>query len=99
MYGHTNPEYHVTEDGDRLGPRMRYAVKLMDTVGALPSKKQLAEKVGPNGSLDYGYRVVDRCLSAGLMSVESGHSEASPHGIGAVVITEKGKRVAGELKD
>jgi len=58
------------------------------------SKKDLAESVGPHGSTDYGYRIVDRCIRKDLISrPDPGHEKASPHGKGAVYITDKGKAV------
>ena len=97
MYGHTNPTYHVTDDGDRLGPKMRSAVKLMYRRGQMPSKNKLAKHVGPNGSQDYGYRIVDRCIRAGLLEVDPDSDMANPHGMGAVKITDKGMDVANKI--
>ena len=91
MKGHSNPTIRTTADGDRVGPRMHLAVKLAQSV--YPSKKQLAERVGPNGSLDYGYRIVDRCIRKGLISrPDPSHPAAEVRGKGAVVVTAKGRR-------
>jgi len=98
MYGHTNPSYHTTDDGDRLGPKMQSALAKMHHHGSFPSKNQLAKRVGPNGSQDYGYRIVDRCKRAGLIEIDPEHDVANPHGCGAVVITQKGMDVYGEMQ-
>jgi len=98
MYGHSNPTYHVTDDDDRLGPKMRSTLKVMYHHGALPSKNQLAKRVGPHGSQDYGYRIVDRCKRAGLIDIDDEHDIANPHGRGAVVITQKGMDVYGDIQ-
>lgn len=89
-----------TIDGNRIGPRMRAAVKLVDGwfEGAAPSKKQIAEHVGPHGSLKYGYRTVNRSISAGLLAhPDPNHPDANPHGRGAVTLTEKGERYLDSL--
>jgi len=87
-----------TDDNDRLGPKMQSALAKMHHHGALPSKNQLAKRVGPNGSQDYGYRIVDRCRRAGLIEVDPEHNLANPHGRGAVVITDKGMNVYGDMQ-
>jgi len=90
--------YHLTNDGERLGPKMRAALRLVDQAGPVQSKKWIAERVGPNGSLKYGYRIVNRCISAGVLSwPDSDHKAANPHGSGAVTVTDKGERVLERL--
>lgn len=96
MYGHKQ-QYHVTEENDRLGPKMQQTIKLMSQCGQMPSKNQLAKSVGPNGSQDCGYRIVNRCIKAGLLTVDPDSDMANPHGRGAVKITDKGMSVANDL--
>lgn len=88
--------FHVTDDGDRIGPKMRAAVRIVSDEGPAQSKKWVAERVGPHGSLRYGYRTVDRALRAGLLSMQVGHPAAEPRAIGALVVTEKGRRALSE---
>jgi len=92
MKGHSNPTVRSTQEGEIVGPKMHEAVR-----GAgrevWQSKKQLAEWVGPHGSTDYGYRIVDRCIRKGLICApDPEHKAANPHGRGAVYATEKGER-------
>lgn len=88
--------YHVTDEGDRIGPKMRAAVAAADRAGPAQSMKWIAERVGPNGSLKYGYRTVNRAIHAGLLEVVPDHPEANPHGQGAVVVTDKGQQARQE---
>jgi hypothetical protein len=98
MYGHTNPTIRTTEDGEQVGPKMHSAVQSAASgpwasdPDVYPSMNQLAQSVGPNGSQDYGYRIVKRCMSKGLLTLDSDHPDATPNGRGAVIITEKGKQ-------
>ncbi len=73
----------------RVGPKMAEAVECVREAGALPSKLALAEAVGPHGSRYYGYRIVERCLAAGLLALDSAHPLASARGLGAVVLSER----------
>ena len=98
MYGYNNPTIRTTEDGEQVGPKMHSAVRAVGQK-VWQSKKQLAEHVGPNGSTDYGYRIVDRCLSKRLVQIHPKHSEANPHGKGAVILTDKGARYLNETVD
>lgn len=92
MYGHTNPTIRTTNDGEQVGPKMHIAVKAAAR-RVWQSKKELAEHVGPNGSTDYGYRVVDRCIKKGLICrPDSEHEDAHPYGRGAIYATEKGQQ-------
>ena len=92
MKGHANPTIRTTEDGETVGPKMHSAVKCVAN-RTYQSKNELAKVVGPNGSQDYGYRIVDRCIRKGLISrPDSEHEAANPHGRGAIYITEKGER-------
>lgn len=84
--------YERTEDGKIVGPKMKRAVEKVDRDGSIQSKHQLALSVGPNESTDYGYRIVNRCTRKNLLEVDPEHDNANPHGQGAVVITERGKR-------
>jgi len=95
MYGHANPTIRTTPEGEQVGPKMHAAVSAVKSrsgtaLGAYGSKNELAIAVGPNGSQDYGYRIVDRCIRKGLLEVDPDDPEASPSGQGAVVITQKG---------
>jgi len=97
MYGHTNPKVRSTEEGEQVGPKMHVAVKLAAEGPALrdadvfTSKNDLATSVGPNGSSDFGNRIVNRCISKGLISrPDPDHDNANPHGLGAVYATDKG---------
>jgi hypothetical protein len=92
MYGHSNPTLRYTDESEQVGPKMHSAVKLAASK-VYQSKKELAETVGPNGSTDYGYRIVDRCISKGLICrPDADHDKANPHGRGAIYATEKGTR-------
>jgi len=92
MYGYSNPTIRSTEDGEQVGPKMHIAVKLAAS-RPYQSMKELAETVGPNGSTDYGYRIVKRCQRKGLISrPDPDHEAANAHGAGAIYATEKGER-------
>lgn len=92
MYGHNNPTVRMTENGEQVGPKMHSAVQAAARK-TWQSKKELAEHVGPNGSTDYGYRIVERCIRKGLISrPDADHPQANPHGLGAVYATDKGER-------
>lgn len=81
----------------RIGPKMRSAVRIVESRGAFQSRNQLAVIVGPHGSQDYGYRIVNRCKKRGLIDIDPDHPEANPKGSGAVVLTEKGQRFYDEV--
>jgi hypothetical protein len=51
---------------NRIGPRM---MDVLDIVARYPGCPKIvpARAVGPNGSLNFGYRTVDRVISAGLV--------------------------------
>lgn len=53
----------------RVGPKM---VDAYEIVRMRPgcNKSYVASRVGPNGSLQYGYRTVDRAIEAGLIKAE-----------------------------
>jgi len=87
-----------TEDGEAVGPKMHRALVALKR-GAYQSKNQLAIAVGPNGSQDYGYRIVDRILRKSLAVVDSEHPDANPHGKGAVLLTAKGVGYLNEYTD
>jgi hypothetical protein len=90
MKGHTNPTVRTTEEGEQVGPKMHVAVKRVRELGPYASKNELAISVGPNGSQDYGYRIVNRCIKKGLLTLDEEHPDATPQGRGAVVMTQKG---------
>ena len=71
----------------RIGPRMQEALEHCPA----PSMLEIAHRVGPNGSLCYGYRTVHRCLAAGLVTLDPRHPDASKRGKGAVVLTDAGR--------
>jgi len=81
-----------TDENEPVGPKMHSAVVATARQDGYQSKKALAEVVGPNGSLDYGYRIVDRCLRRDLLAVDPRDEQSNPHGKGAVVLTDKGAR-------
>jgi len=91
MYGHSNPTIRTTDDGEQVGPKMHSALLCL-TRGPYASMNQLAKTAGPNGSQQFGYRIVKRCKRKGLLEVNADHEAANPHGRGAVVLTEKGER-------
>jgi len=76
----------------RIGPKQIEAlyqvIECFD--GAAPSIKSVAERIGPYGSLKYGYATVHRCIDRGLLRRDPKHPESSAHGWGAVVATEAG---------
>lgn len=90
MYGYTNPTIRTTSEGEQVGPKMHSAIDRVHSLGPYASKNELAISVGPHGSSDYGYRIVDRCLSKGLLELDPNHPDATPSGLGAVVLTQKG---------
>jgi len=92
MYGHTNPTIRTTDEGEQVGPKMHSAVLAVQRRGPYASQNQLAKHVGPNGSQDYGYRIVNRCIRKNLLKTDANHKQANPHGRGAIVLTEKGER-------
>lgn len=92
MKGHPNPNVRTTEEKEIVGPKMHEAVQKVDSSGPYPSKNALAKRVGPHGSQNYGYRIVNRCKSKGLLAVDSEHPDATPSGNGAVVLTDKGRK-------
>jgi len=65
---------------------MHLAVAAVNQNGPYQSAHQLARRVGPNGSPQFGYRIVNRCLRRDLLAREQEHDEANPHGIGAIVL-------------
>lgn len=89
MYGYNDPTIRTTEDGEQVGPKMHVAVRAVARRD-WASMNELAKHVGPNGSQDYGYRVVNRCRKKGLIELDPDHPDATPQGRGAVTITEKG---------
>jgi hypothetical protein len=92
MYGHTNPTIRTTSEGEQVGPKMHSALKLLNRNGPYPNMNQLATTVGPNGSSQFGYRIIKRCKHKGLLTVDDEHEQATPGSRGAVVLTEKGER-------
>jgi hypothetical protein len=99
MYGHINPTVRTTEQGEQVGPKMHSALKVIQQYGPAASKNRLAKLVGPNGSQDYGYRIVDRCSRKDLLFIHPSHDTATPNGKGAVVLTDKGARYLNEHED
>lgn len=80
-----------TADGEQVGPKMHSAVQAAARK-VWQSQNELAKHVGPNGSQDYGYRIVKRCMHKGLISrPDAEHEQANPHGQGAIYVTDKGK--------
>jgi len=76
----------------RIGPSMHYALRYVrDHDGAVSSAFELARAVGPNGSAQYGYEIVGRCVKAGLLAYDPDHLKAAANSNGAVVLTEAGE--------
>ena len=75
---------------NRIGPKMRLAVQRAAS-SPYASKNQLAKSVGPHGSQDYGYRIVNRCIKRRLLAVDPNHEIATPSGQGAVVLSKRGQ--------
>lgn len=87
-----------TDEGESVGPKMHSALVVLSS-GACTSKNDLATTVGPNGSPDYGYRIVNRILSKNLAVVDPEHDDAASSGMGAVILTEKGARYLNKNTD
>jgi len=99
MYGHSNPTVRTTEEGEQVGPKMHSAVQAA-AEKVYSSKNDLATSVGPNGSSDYGNRIVNRCIRKGLICrPDPDHDDANPHGRGAVYATGKGERYLDNQED
>jgi len=94
----TLDDEHNGETTAHVGPKMRAALQILAR-GPKQSKKALAEVVGPNGSLRYGYEVVNRVVKGKLATVESDHEDANPHGAGAVVLTDAGREYLDSLEE
>jgi hypothetical protein len=84
---------YTTENGDMVGERMKRAVEYVSRNGAYQSKNALAESVGVNGSTQYGYRNVNRCIKKNLLTINREDYDDLPNGsMGAVEITDKGEK-------
>lgn len=44
-----------------LGPKMQYALSLLERYGSM-ARIDLAARVGPHGSLSYGYAIINRLI-------------------------------------
>lgn len=86
-------------DHARIGPKMHLAVEAVDRNGPYQAALPLARRVGPNGSPQFGYRIVNRCLRRDLLARDTEHDEANPHGSGAIVLTQKGEQFLSESDD
>lgn len=59
----------------RIGPKMQAATDYVrDHPGC--TKLAVADHVGPHGSRMFGYRIVDRAISAGLIRAALNHRNA-----------------------
>ena len=77
----------------RIGKTMEAAVHFVkNSGGVVQSKHVIAKSVGPHGSTQYGYPPVNRCIYRRLLRIDEDHDKAEPRGIGAVVLTDKGRR-------
>jgi len=84
--------YRRTADGTVVGPAMHRAIERVAQRGPYSAKLPLAESVGPRGSRDYGYRIVNRCVGYnGFPELDPDHEAATPQGLGAVVLTDRGE--------
>lgn len=50
----------------RIGPKMRWVMQLTQERRTLID---IADHVGPHGSLRYGYAIIDRTILAGLVAI------------------------------
>jgi hypothetical protein len=50
----------------RVGPKMQQILDLASRPGGI-MRIDAAKRVGPHGSLGYGYQIVNRCIKAGLV--------------------------------
>lgn len=81
----------------RIGEKMVEAVEYVKkSGGAVKSKNDVATRIGPNGSAQYGYQTVNRCLRRNLLVLNPDNEKAEPRGKGAVEVTEKGLRLIDE---
>lgn len=88
-----------TQEWDgRIGDKMQSAIRNL-AGNPYPSMHQLAIKVGPHGSTDFGYQIIHRCRKRDLITLDDEHPEASPKGRGAVVLTPKGRRYYNQVVD
>lgn len=87
-----NTPTRFTDDDEQVGPKMYAALKLVAHRGSYPSMNDLATDVGPHGSARYGYEIINRCKSKGLLELDKEHPDRTLHGRGAVVVTDKGRR-------
>ncbi len=86
-------ENKKSEFDDRIGKTMQAAVYFVKSNGGVvQSKHVIAKAVGPNGSTQYGYPPVNRCIFRGLLRIDEEHNKAEPRGIGAVILTDKGRK-------
>lgn len=85
------PPTNSIGNNNEVGPKMDAAVRIVEAHGPKSSKNALAKVVGPNGSQRFGYGIVDRAISAGLLALERGHPAKTPQAIGAVVLTDRGE--------
>ena len=97
MYGYKNPTIRMTEKNEIVGPKMHNCLLLTENT-VYPSMNQLAKTVGPHNSQQYGYAIVNRCLSKKLLKLEKNHPKATKNGKGAVLITEKGKQFLNNIE-
>lgn len=83
----------IIEFDDRIGKTMEAAVNFVkNNGGVVQSKHVIAKSVGPNGSTKYGYPPVNRCIFRGLLRIDENHNKTEPRGMGAVILTDKGRR-------
>lgn len=80
----------------RIGNKMIMAVKAV-AQSPYESKCELAKKVGPHASTQYGYQTVNRCINRGFIKIDPDHDAADPIGKGAVVITDVGRDFVDQL--
>ena len=77
IQGEPHPGWSLWQGpGQRIGPRMAQVVELVEYRPGL-LKVRVAERVGPHGSLMYGYAAVDRTLAAGLIKLTGCAAAAS----------------------
>ncbi len=86
-------ENRKCEFDGRIGKTMEAAVEFVKrSGGVVQSKHVIAKSVGPHGPTQYGYPPVNRCIYRRLLRIDEDHNKAEPRGIGAVILTDRGRR-------
>jgi len=98
LFGKTTA-YRLSDD-TLVGEKTAKAAFHVSWFGPAQSKNEIAKAVGPNGSQQFGYRLVNRAIRAGLLThPQPEHEAANPHGDGAICLTDMGEAFVEELND